>query len=178
MSPVKVKLVIMRKPAAITFLWYVLAIFIIGFDQWTKYLAETYLTYNSPVEILPVLDWTLRYNAGAAFSFLHDAGGWQRWFFSIIAISVSLALTIWIWRNRDSHRLLSGGLALVLGGAIGNLYDRIVYGHVVDFISVHWQHSYFPAFNIADSAITIGAGLLILDSILQSRREKSNQVLS
>jgi signal peptidase II len=174
----QVKHVIMRKPDPMTYLWYALAFFIIVFDQWTKQLAETHLTYNMPVEVLPVFDWTLRYNTGAAFSFLHDAGGWQRWFFSAIAISVSLALAVWIWRNRNEHRILSCGLSLVLGGAIGNLYDRLMHGHVVDFISVHWQDHYFPAFNIADSAITIGAGLLLLDSFLQARREKAAQSLS
>jgi len=159
------------------FLWYTLALLIIVADQITKQLAEANLTYNVPVEILPVFDLTLRYNTGAAFSFLHDAGGWQRWLFSGIAISVSLVLIVWIWRNRNEHRLLSAGLSLILGGAIGNLYDRIMHGHVVDFISVHWQHYYFPAFNIADSAITIGAGLLILDSILQARRETTAKTL-
>lgn len=152
------------------FLWYTLAILVIALDQVTKQLAEAHLTYNMPVEILPVFDLTLRYNTGAAFSFLHDAGGWQRWLFAGIAVTVSLVLMVWIWRNKNHHRILSSGLALILGGAIGNLYDRITLGHVIDFISVHWQQSYFPAFNIADSAITIGAGLLILDSIMQSRK--------
>lgn len=160
------------------FLWYTLALLIIVADQITKQLAEAHLTYNVPVEILPVFDLTLRYNSGAAFSFLHDAGGWQRWLFSAIAITVSLVLTVWIWRNRNEHRILSAGLSLILGGAIGNLYDRMMHGHVVDFISVHWQQHYFPAFNIADSAITIGAGLLILDSILQARREAAEKSLS
>jgi signal peptidase II len=151
--------------------WLLLAIVIIALDQWTKLLANTQLNYNVPVEILPVFDLTLRYNSGAAFSFLSDAGGWQRWFFTAIALIVSVVLLVWLYRLRDEQKLLACSLSLVLGGAIGNLWDRLQLGYVVDFISVHWQQHYFPAFNIADSAITVGAGLMILDMILNPEQK-------
>jgi signal peptidase II len=148
------------------FIWLFLAILVVALDQWTKLLANSQLDYNVPVEILPVFDLTLRYNTGAAFSFLSEAGGWQRWFFTAVAVIVSVVLVVWLYRLRDEQKLLACSLALILGGAIGNVWDRVQLGYVVDFISVHWQQHYFPAFNIADSAITIGAGLMILDMIL------------
>jgi signal peptidase II len=115
------------------------------------------------VAILPVLNFTLQHNSGAAFSFLSDAGGWQRYFFSAVALLVSLVLVVWLHRLRRDDLLLAVGLGLILGGALGNLWDRVALGYVVDFISVHYRDSYFPAFNIADSAITLGAGCVLLD---------------
>lgn len=153
--------------------WYALALVVIVLDQLTKIAAEHYLTYARP---LPVTSWfnlTLQYNPGAAFSFLSDAGGWQRYFFSTIALVISTVLVVWLYRLPGTQRLLPLSLALILGGAIGNLWDRVALGHVVDFISVHYGGAFFPAFNIADSAITVGAALMILDSFLAPRREQS-----
>ena len=129
--------------------------------------------YNQPEAILPVLDFTLRYNPGAAFSFLADHDGWQRYFLSGLAAVVSVILAVWIYRLKPQEKLLGVGLALVLGGALGNLYDRVVLGHVVDFISFHWNDWYFPAFNIADSAISAGAVALIIDSFYGTEKASS-----
>jgi len=115
------------------------------------------------MEITPFFNLVLAYNKGAAFSFLADAGGWQRGFFISLAVVIS-AFLLWMMRAHPANRLLCVALALVFGGAMGNLYDRVVLGHVVDFIQIHGAGYYFPAFNVADSAISVGAGLLILDS--------------
>lgn len=152
-------------------LWFGLALIVIVVDQWTKALATSALQYGVPVEILPVFNLTLQHNTGAAFSFLADAGGWQRWFFALIAIAVSCGLGWWLTLLRSDQRLLAAALALILGGAVGNLWDRLFLGYVVDFISLHWQGWYFPAFNIADSAITVGAGLMLLDMVINPERK-------
>ncbi|MDK2778737.1 MAG: signal peptidase II [Pseudomonadota bacterium] len=156
--------------SALIWLWLAVAVFVV--DIGTKLLAETLLTYGKPVYLLPVLDLTLLYNPGAAFSFLADQSGWQRWFFTAVSIGVSLMLIIWLKRLPRGQVLLPSALALILGGAVGNLFDRLVYGHVVDFISVHWDKSYFPAFNIADSAITVGAVMMALDVLREMKHEK------
>jgi signal peptidase II len=145
--------------------WLWLSVAVIALDQATKFLVLRLLELYQRVEILPVLNFTRLHNTGAAFSLLAGADGWQRWFFIGLAGVVSTILIIWIFRLPRGDKLLSMALALILGGAIGNVIDRIVYGHVIDFIQVHWQDAYFPAFNVADSAITIGAGLLILDAL-------------
>jgi len=145
--------------------WLWLSVAVIALDQATKFLVLRLLELYQRVEILPVLNFTRLHNTGAAFSLLAGADGWQRWFFIGLAFVVSTILIIWIFRLPRGDKLLSMALALILGGAIGNVIDRIVYGHVIDFIQVHWQDAYFPAFNVADSAITIGAGLLILDAL-------------
>ena len=157
-----------KEPSALIWLW--LSVLVLALDLATKLIAESLLTYAQPVYVLPVLDFTLLYNRGAAFSFLADHSGWQRWFFAIISIGVSAALIVWLKKLPRTSVWLPIALSLVLGGAIGNLYDRLVYGHVVDFISVHWQSSYFPAFNIADSAITVGAIMLMIDALLEKRK--------
>ena len=149
--------------------WYSLALLIIALDQVTKGMAEQYLEYGRPVVLTSWFNLTLQYNPGAAFSFLSDAGGWQRYFFSGIAVVISAVLIVWLYRLPTTQRLLPLSLALILGGAIGNLWDRVALGHVVDFISVHYGGYFFPAFNIADSAITVGAVLMILDSVLAPR---------
>lgn len=146
--------------------WYLLALVVIGLDQVTKTLAESYLQYGQPVALTAWFNLTLQYNTGAAFSFLSGAGGWQRYFFSTVAVVMSIVLVIWLYRLSRRQWLLALSLALILGGAIGNLWDRVVLGHVVDFISVHYGGYYFPAFNIADSAITVGAICMIVDSFL------------
>ncbi len=147
-------------------LWFLLAIVLIVLDQWTKWLATNHLDYGHPNAILPVLNFTLLHNTGAAFSFLSDAGGWQRWFFTGISIVVSLVLVVWLLRLKADQKWLAASLSLILSGAIGNLIDRVLLGYVVDFISVHWNHHFFPAFNVADSAITVGAGMMLLDVFL------------
>lgn len=157
------------RASALRWLWLTLLVLIL--DLGSKYLADTQLVYANPVELLPFLNLTLLYNTGAAFSFLSSAGGWQRWLFTLIALGVSLMLLVWLRRTPKQHWWLGLGLSMLLGGAVGNLYDRIVHGHVVDFISVHWAGWYFPAFNLADSAITVGAVLLIIDMLFISGRQ-------
>ncbi len=157
--------------------WWLLAVIVIAADLITKAMAESLLSYGRPWVITPFFNFTLSYNPGAAFSFLAGQGGWQRWFFSIIATVVSVVLIGWIARitpDRDK-RLEALALTLILGGALGNLHDRILYGQVVDFIVFHYQHYYFPAFNIADSAICVGAGLLILDTFTGNSKSKSDK---
>ncbi|MFC6670991.1 signal peptidase II [Marinobacterium aestuariivivens] len=143
-----------RPGSSLVWLW--LSALVILLDQGSKWLAEQWLEYGDANRILPVFDLTLLYNRGAAFSFLAEAGGWQRWFFALVALVVSVALVIWMKRTARVQWWLGMGLSLLLGGALGNLYDRVVHGHVIDFISLHWGPHYFPAFNIADSAITLG----------------------
>ena len=147
----------------LTWLW--LSVLVIAFDQVSKHWFEANFSLYQKVEVIPgYFAWTLAYNTDAAFSFLADHSGWQRWLFALIAIGVSAVLVVWLKRLKADETWLAVALALVLGGALGNLYDRIVLGHVVDFILVHWQNRwYFPAFNIADSAITVGAVMLALD---------------
>lgn len=145
--------------------WLAIACAVVALDQVTKQIAEAALAYNESVALLPVFNFTLRYNTGAAFSFLAEGGGWQRWFFVLLALVVSAFLVHWLRRLPRQAIWEALGIALILGGAIGNLIDRLLFGHVIDFIEVHYQHWYWPAFNIADSAITVGVALLIIDSI-------------
>ncbi|MGD9661704.1 MAG: signal peptidase II [Porticoccaceae bacterium] len=154
--------------------WLLLAILLIALDQAAKLLASEVLAYGQPVEVLPFLNWTLLHNKGAAFSFLSDAGGWQRWFFTLVSVGVSIVLIVWLFRLSQRDILQKLALALILGGALGNLWDRLLLGYVVDFIQVHYDHRYyFPAFNIADSAITLGAILMIYDAFI-TRGEETN----
>lgn len=155
--------------SALIWLWLALAIFIV--DIATKQIAEAMLNYGEPVYLLPVLDFTLLYNKGAAFSFLANEGGWQRWFFTAISLIVSIILIGWLKKLPRTQIWLPVALTLILGGALGNLFDRVMFGHVIDFISVHWDRSYFPAFNIADSAITVGAIMMAIDVVLEGKRE-------
>ncbi|MGR3913259.1 MAG: signal peptidase II [Gammaproteobacteria bacterium] len=142
-----------------------LAAAVFALDQVAKHIAIAQLAGAPPREILPFFQFALVFNQGAAFGFLGDAGGWQRPFLIGVAALVSAALLVWMWRARGGHALLLCALALVLGGALGNLADRISHQHVIDFIVLHYRVWHFPAFNLADSAITIGAGVLILDSL-------------
>tara|TARA_R110002094_G_scaffold140253_1_gene131258 strand:- start:24 stop:521 length:498 start_codon:yes stop_codon:yes gene_type:complete len=159
------------KHSGLAWLW--LALLVLILDQASKQLALAYLEYAQPIALLPVFDLTLLYNKGAAFSFLAGQDGWQRWFFSLIAVAVSGYLLRWLRNVSRAERLLSIALVLVLGGAIGNLIDRLLFGHVVDFISLHWDRYYYPAFNVADSAITVGALLLLWESLVSSRKASS-----
>jgi len=144
--------------------WLWIVVLVIVFDQISKIAADNLLVYLQPVDILPMFNLTLVYNQGAAFSFLSDAGGWQRWFFILLSLVVSIVLIVWLQKLPQKHRLQTISIALILGGAIGNLIDRSIYGHVIDFIDVYYRSYHWPAFNIADSAISIGTVLLILDS--------------
>jgi signal peptidase II len=143
--------------------WLWLSALIIVLDQLSKAWVTSHFVYGESLAILGVFDLVLAHNTGAAFSFLHDAGGMQRWLFSIIAVIASVWI-VWLLRRHSAQTLFALALSLILGGALGNLTDRIAYGYVVDFLHFHWDGYYFPAFNIADSAITCGAFLLILDS--------------
>jgi signal peptidase II len=155
-----------------------LVVLLIGLDQWSKWYMSDLLTLCVPgrcesIVILPVFQLTLLHNSGAAFSFLDDAGGWQRWFLVSISVLVSAYISVWLYRIRQQEKLLAFGLALILGGALGNLIDRAFVGYVVDFLVVHWDDVYFPAFNVADSAITVGAGVLILEMFLKKDPDKT-----
>src|ERR1700683_2838213 len=152
--------------------WLLLSALVILADQVSKaFIAHHYLEFEF-TRILPVLDITCMHNVGAAFSFLASASGWQRWVFIGLEAVVSIGITVWLLKlPRGAHALLAAGLALVLGGALGNVIDRIRLGYVIDFIHFHWERAYFPAFNVADSAITVGAACLLLDALLEARRK-------
>lgn len=150
--------------------WLWLSALIVIFDQLSKYMASHLLVMYEAVAVMPMFNFTLMHNTGAAFSFLSDAGGWQRWFFTIIALVISAVIFIWIRRLNSDQQLQAIGLSLVLGGALGNVIDRVLLGHVVDFIQIYYKQWYWPAFNIADSAISIGVVLLIFDSLRSSHK--------
>lgn len=150
--------------------WLGISVVVILLDQLTKQLAEATLTYAEPLAIFPSFNLTLLYNRGAAFSFLSDAGGWQRWFFASVSVLASMALLFWLSRLKPHQWHLALALSLVLGGALGNLIDRLWLGHVVDFIQVYYRNFYWPAFNVADSAISVGAALLIWDGLFGRQR--------
>lgn len=149
--------------------WLLLSVLVIGLDQWTKQCVSAALVYREVVPVLPGLNLTLAHNTGAAFSFLAHAGGWQRWLFAGIALLVSAVLVGWLLRLPAGQRVLALGLALLVGGAIGNLIDRMWLGYVIDFVDVYAGRYHWPAFNVADAAITVGAACLLLDAWQQGR---------
>ncbi|MDH3578050.1 MAG: signal peptidase II [Gammaproteobacteria bacterium] len=152
--------------------WMVVALAIVGVDQLTKWAIVEWVPLYDRVPLNSFINLTHQKNTGAAFSFLANAGGWQRWFFVVLATVVSGVIAVWIWRIRkDGQALLSIGLALVLGGAVGNLIDRIRFGHVTDFIQVWFGGWAFPSFNVADAGISVGAALLIIDALFLSGRQ-------
>ena len=156
--------------AASGWCWLPLTVAVIVADRAVKLWITHHFAPLERVHVLKVLDIILTYNTGAAFSFLAEASGWQRWLFVLLALGVSAALIVWMRRlDARVHGLLACGLSLIVGGALGNMIDRLTTGRVVDFIHVHWGAHYFPAFNIADSAITIGALLLLIDAWRESR---------
>ena len=157
----QIKSDIAHKQGTLRWLW--ITAFVVIADLYTKSLASQWLEFAHPVEISPIFNFTLLHNTGAAFSFLSDAGGWQRWFFTAIALITVIILLVWMWRIPKTDRWVAISLALIMGGAIGNVYDRITLGYVVDFLHFHWKDAYFPAFNIADSAITVGAFMMGID---------------
>lgn len=145
--------------------WLGVSAIVLVLDLWTKHWIQTHIAYGEHVPVTSFFDLVLFHNEGAAFSFLAGAGGWQRFMFSAIAI-VASAIIIHLLRKHPERKLFSLGLGLVLGGALGNLYDRVTLGYVVDFIFLHYQHDfYWPAFNVADSAISGGVVLLLIDSL-------------
>ena len=149
--------------------WYLLALGVFLLDHLTKWLAANALDYGQPVPVLPVFDLTLVHNHGAAFSFLSDAGGWQRWFFTGLGL-VATVVMVWMLKKHPGQKLFGFAIACILGGAVGNVIDRVLYGYVVDFLDFHVAGIHFPAFNVADSGITVGAACLILDEVLRVRR--------
>ncbi len=150
--------------------WYALAALVFALDLITKNMASSVLRYGEPLQVTTFFNFTLLHNTGAAFSFLSEAGGWQRWFFAVIAAGVGVFIILWLSRlgRRDGWQSL--GLSLVLGGALGNLWDRITLGYVVDFVQLHYHNYYWPAFNVADSGITLGAAVLIINSLLGDKQ--------
>jgi signal peptidase II len=151
--------------------WLWLSVAVIIFDQVCKGLAEHWLQLHVQHSVIPFFNLTLVYNTGGAFSFLSQAGGWQRWFFSTVAILVSAVIVVWLRRLHSDQRWPAIGLSLVLGGALGNLLDRVRFGHVIDFIDVYYKAFHWPTFNIADSAITVGATLLVVHSVFRHHQE-------
>lgn len=158
-----------RVPGSVHWLW--LSAIVIVLDQVTKQWVDKTMALYERIQILPFFALEYVHNPGAAFSFLANASGWQRWFFIVLGIGVSVAIMIWLRRLPKGQICLALGLALVLGGAIGNVIDRAVYGYVIDFILVHYEDAEFPRFNIADSAISVGAFFLILDAFLHPKEK-------
>ena len=154
-------------------IWWPLGVATLVLDQVTKAVVDATMALHQSIYVLPVLDIVHARNPGAAFSFLAGAGGWQRWAFTAFALVVT-AVILWTLRRSPaaSQRLQCAGLMLIASGAMGNVIDRIRHGYVVDFVAVHWDDAYFPAFNVADSCISVGAGLILLDALLQWLRER------
>lgn len=156
-------------------IYFLITAAVVLIDQATKRSMSDWLGLCEPgrcevVDVLPIFQLVVVHNTGAAFSFLADAGGWQRWFLTSVSLIVSVVIAVWMLRLKADEKLLAISLSLILGGAIGNLIDRARDGYVVDFLLFYYEDWYFPAFNIADSAVTVGAALMILDVLLSSRR--------
>lgn len=153
--------------------WMIVATAIVVADQLTKWAIIQWLPLYDKVPINSFINLTHQKNTGAAFSFLADAGGWQRWFFITLSTTVSVVIAVWMWRIRnDGQNVLMAGLALVLGGAVGNLIDRVLLGHVTDFFQVWFGSWPFPSFNVADAGISVGAALLIIDALFFSGKQQ------
>jgi len=159
-------------PKQMAFTWLAVSVLIVVLDLWTKNIATQSLTLYRPVELTSWLNMTLAHNYGAAFSFLSDAGGWQRWLFTGLASVVTVVLVVWLFRLPSREKLTAAALGLIIGGAVGNLVDRINHGYVVDFIDVFYRDWHWPAFNLADSAITCGVVLLLIDGLFLSGSTK------
>ena len=151
--------------------WLVIALAVIVLDQLTKAMIVAAFQLGDARRVTSFFDIVRAHNRGAAFSFLNDASGWQRWFFIGLG-GVATVFIVWLLARHSGQRLFCWALALILGGAVGNVVDRILHGHVVDFIQVHWASAYFPSFNVADSAISVGAAFLILDELLRIRKAR------
>jgi len=170
--------------------WLAIAGLVLLIDQLTKQIAEAVLVLHEPVTLLPYVNFMLAYNTGAAFSFLAAAPGWQRWFFVVLAVTVSGFIVMWLRRLESTEKLQGVALALILGGAVGNVIDRILFGHVIDFIDVYYVadqcsmlfapealagslRCHWPAFNVADSAISIGAVIMIVDAVRGHKKRET-----
>ena len=152
--------------------WLWVALLVIVLDLASKAIVSESLILNQAVPVFPGFNLTLMHNTGAAFSFLSDASGWQRWFFTLVALAVSSGIILWMKRLAATQVWLAVALGMILGGALGNVYDRITLGYVVDFIQVYYDRWYWPAFNVADSAISVGAVILVIDSLRSHRHHK------
>jgi signal peptidase II len=151
--------------------WVGLALIILIADQFTKVLIVGYYNLHDSTYVTSFFNVVRMHNTGAAFSFLAGGSGWQRWFFTAIGLA-AVAFILWLLKSHAGQRLFSFALACIMGGAIGNVIDRLVHGYVIDFLDFHWRGMHFPAFNVADSAITVGAACLILDELLRVRRAR------
>jgi len=164
--------------------WLWLAVIVVVLDQYTKVLASSELQYAIPVYAMPSINWFLAHNTGAAFSFLSEAGGWQRWFFIVLAIVICGVIIVWLKQLTSDNKLLAAALALILGGAIGNVIDRALYGYVIDFIQFYYvaetclpgfyasgSQCNWPAFNIADAGIVSGAAIMIADALFGTNKD-------
>ncbi len=151
--------------------WIGLAFALVVVDQLTKFAAVRWLVLHTPEPLLPSFNLTLVYNSGAAFSLLSDAGGWQRWFFIAAAVAVSALLWSWLARLGPGEKTAAAGLSLILGGAVGNALDRLFRGHVVDFLDLYYRHYHWPAFNVADACITLGALVIVCVAVAGKETE-------
>ncbi|MFC3033897.1 signal peptidase II [Pseudoalteromonas fenneropenaei] len=162
-----------KTPSGLVWLW--LSLLLLAVDMLTKYVVMNNMQLGESIAILPVFNFTYMHNYGAAFSFLSEAGGWQRYFLSFIAIAISVLLTFWLKRLAANQWVLCLAYAMVLGGAVGNLLDRLIHGYVIDFLHFYYQNWHYPAFNVADMAIVGGAGLLIFDAFTSSDKKEGKQ---
>ena len=164
---------IIKQGSGLRWLW--ISVLVLSLDQITKIAVVSQLALYQVIEVTPFFNLTYVRNEGAAFSFLSDAGGWQRWFFTVLALGVSALLLVWLRNNKASQILQNIAFTLILGGALGNVIDRALYGYVIDFLDVYWGSKHWPAFNVADSAICVGAVLLLLDAWKQQPEPKENE---
>ncbi len=155
--------------------WLWVSAVVVVLDQYSKMLVDSGLELHKPVELIPLLAIRKIYNSGAAFSFLSDASGWQRWFFIALALVVVIVLIAWLYRLQKNQVRTALALSLVLGGAVGNLVDRVLYGYVIDFIDVYYASWHWPTFNLADSSITLGAALLLLDAFTGHKKDVAGE---
>ncbi|NOU23580.1 MAG: signal peptidase II [Methyloglobulus sp.] len=154
--------------------WLWLSSLAIVLDQASKLVVDNSMRLNDSIPLMPYFNLTYVHNTGAAFSLLSEAGGWQRWFFAALALIISIVLSVWLARLQKHETLLAVALSLVLGGAIGNLIDRLAYGYVIDFLDVYYNTWHWPAFNIADSAITLGVALMLAESFGLGNSKKND----
>lgn len=149
--------------------WLWVTVIVLSLDRFTKSLALHFLEFHQPHPVIPFFNFTLAYNKGAAFSFLNTASGWQVWFFGVLALSISAVLLVWLKRLRYQQWWVSIALSCIIGGALGNLWDRIAYGYVIDFIELYISYWHWPVFNLADTAICLGATMLVLEAIFKRK---------
>lgn len=152
--------------------WLWLSVLVFVLDQASKLFFENSLSLYQQIVVIPdYFSWTLAYNKGAAFSFLADQGGWQRWFFAVLAFAICGLLIHWLRKQSVTQRWSGIAYSLIIGGALGNVFDRLVLGHVVDFLDFYWQRAHWPAFNLADSFIFIGAAMIVLDGFRGEKKQ-------